>query len=62
MSEHWIPKISNRQRWGVWAKSGSKGAREAAQERAKKILAEHHPAPLQDDVLKTIARIASKPQ
>ena len=62
LSEHWIPKISNRQRWGVWARSGSEGAREAAQERAKKILAEHHPARLQDDVLKTIERIASKPR
>ena len=61
LSEHWIPKVSNRQRWGVWTRGGSKGAREAAQERAMKILAEHHPTSLRDDVTKTIAEIASRP-
>jgi trimethylamine--corrinoid protein Co-methyltransferase len=61
LNEHWIPRVSNRQRWEVWARGGSKGARELAQEQAKKILAEHHPAPLPDDVLRTIAEIAVRP-
>jgi len=60
LNEHWIPKVSNRQRWEVWTRGGSKGAREAAQERARKILAEHHPAPLGNEALNTIAKIASK--
>jgi trimethylamine--corrinoid protein Co-methyltransferase len=58
MSEHWIPRVSNRQRWEVWTKEGSKGAKETAQALAMKILAEHHPQPLQDNVLKTIGEIA----
>ena len=60
VAEHWIPKVSNRQRWEVWNRGGSRGAREAAQEQAKRILAEHHPTPLRDDVLRTIAEIASR--
>jgi trimethylamine--corrinoid protein Co-methyltransferase len=61
LAEHWIPKVSDRLRWEIWEKSGSKGTKELAQERAKKLLAEHKPPPLPDDVLKTIARIASRP-
>jgi trimethylamine--corrinoid protein Co-methyltransferase len=61
LSEHWIPKVSDRLRWEIWEKAGSKGTKELAQERARKLLAEHRPAPLPDDVLKTIARIASRP-
>jgi len=60
LNEHWIPSVSSRQRWEVWARGGSKGAREAAQERAKNILAEHHPPRLRNDVLNTIAKIASR--
>jgi trimethylamine--corrinoid protein Co-methyltransferase len=61
LTEHWIPKVSDRLRWEIWEKAGSKGTKELAQERARKLLAEHRPAPLPDDVLKTIARIASRP-
>jgi trimethylamine--corrinoid protein Co-methyltransferase len=60
-TEHWVPRVSNRQRWEVWNRGGCKGAKEAAQEQAKRILAEHHPTPLPDDVLKTIAGIAMRP-
>jgi len=61
LTEHWMPKVSDRLRWEIWEKAGSKGTKELAQERAKKLLAEHRPPPLPDDVLKTIARIAWRP-
>jgi trimethylamine--corrinoid protein Co-methyltransferase len=62
LAEHWIPKVSDRLRYDIWEKAGSKGTKELAQERAKKLLAEHKPAPLPESVLKTIARIASRHQ
>jgi len=61
LAEHWIPKVSDRRRYEIWAKAGSRGAKELAQERAKKLLVEHRPAPLPPDVLKTITAIASRP-
>jgi len=60
LAEHWIHKISDRRRYEVWTKGGSKGAKELGQERAKKLLSEHRPAPLSPDVLGSIAAIASR--
>ena len=60
LAEHWIPRMSDSRRYEVWTKAGSKGAKELAQERAKKLLSEHRPAPLSPDVLASIAAIASR--
>lgn len=54
----WFPKITNREQWTPWMASGGKDMRERANERARKILAEHHPKPLTDDQEREIDRIA----
>jgi trimethylamine--corrinoid protein Co-methyltransferase len=42
----WLPDLINRQRYDTWTKSGSKDMFTRANERARKILAEHQAAPL----------------
>jgi len=56
-SEHFIPKLLNRAARARWEKMGSKSIVEVAKEKAKKILAEHQPLPLEEDVKREIAEI-----
>jgi len=56
--EHYIPKIINRDKWEVWEKAGSKDLREVARQEAKRILQEHEPEPLDDDIRTEIENIA----
>ena len=58
--EHYIPKIINRDKWEVWAKSGSKDLREVARQEAKRILREHQPEPLDDNVRTEIENIVKE--
>jgi trimethylamine--corrinoid protein Co-methyltransferase len=58
----WFPKITNRDQWTPWMASGGKDMRQRANERARKILAEHHPKPLTDDQEREIDRIAHDAQ
>ena len=58
----WFPKITNRDQWTPWMASGGKDMRQRANERARKILAEHHPKPLTDDQEREIERIALEAQ
>lgn len=58
--EHYIPKIINRDKWEVWEKAGSKDLREVARQEAKRILQEHEPEPLDDDIRTEIENIARK--
>ena len=44
--EHFIPDLSDRRSTESWVKAGSKDIREIARERAKQILQEHVPSPL----------------
>jgi trimethylamine--corrinoid protein Co-methyltransferase len=44
----WQPSLIDRQRYQTWEKRGSKDMAIRANERAKKILAEHEVAPLPD--------------
>jgi len=58
----WFPKITNRDQWTPWMASGRKDMRQRANERARRILAEHHPKPLTDDQEREIDRIAAEAQ
>ena len=44
--EHFVPEISDRTTPESWVKAGSKDIREVARERAKQLLKEHIPPPL----------------
>jgi trimethylamine--corrinoid protein Co-methyltransferase len=53
-TEHFIPKIINRQMRDIWEKSGSKDLRQVAREKAKEILTKHQPQPLETSVEKEL--------
>jgi len=53
-TEHFIPKILNRQMRDAWEKSGSKDLRQVAREKAKEILTKHQPQPLEPSVEKEL--------
>jgi len=66
-NENFISKVMNREVRETWEKKGSKGAEAIAKEIAQKILAEHHPKPLDPyteralgDVVKDIERRTSE--
>jgi len=50
-SEHYIPQLLDRRSREAWEKSGRKTMEHAAREKAKQILKEHTPKPLDKDVL-----------
>jgi len=55
--EHFIPKISDRATSESWVKAGAKDIRQVARERAKQILKEHHPQPLDKTVREELLKI-----
>jgi trimethylamine--corrinoid protein Co-methyltransferase len=55
--EYFFPKLANRTSRSQWAKVGSKNIVEVARENAKKILAEHEPPSLDEDVKKQLEEI-----
>lgn len=58
----WFPKITNRDKWEAWGKKGAKDMRQRANEKARQILAEHHPQCLSDDIRKELDKMAKKSQ
>ena len=54
------PRLLDRRVREDWEASGSRGAYEAAKETAKQILAEHHPAPLDDAAADAIDAVVSE--
>jgi trimethylamine--corrinoid protein Co-methyltransferase len=56
-SEYLMPKLLNRAARSRWERMGSKTMVEVARERAKKILAEHQPPPLDEDSKKKLQDI-----
>lgn len=56
-SEYFIPKLFNRSARARWEKMGSKSIVEVAREKAKKILAEHEPLSLDEDMKKELKEI-----
>ncbi len=55
--EHWIPKILERQTRKGWLDSGAKSLVDSAKERAKQIIKEHRPEPLDPSVERRILEI-----
>ena len=58
--EHYIPTISNRVFYEAWKKEGAKDIREVANARAKKILKEHQPEPLDRDIDRELLRVVKE--
>jgi len=56
-SEYFRPKLANKDARARWEKMGSKSVVEVAREKAKKILAEHQPLPIDEDAEKKIQEI-----
>jgi trimethylamine--corrinoid protein Co-methyltransferase len=56
----WTPDLINRQRYDNWVEAGSKDIFAHANERAKKILAEHEVPPLSDEGEAVIAEILAE--
>jgi trimethylamine--corrinoid protein Co-methyltransferase len=55
--EYYFPTIFDRKNYERWVQSGSKDIREAARDRARKILLEHQPEPLDKDIEKGLQKI-----
>jgi glycine betaine---corrinoid protein Co-methyltransferase len=51
-TEHYIPQLLDRRSRESWEKAGSKGMEEVGRERAREILREHTPKPLDREVLR----------
>lgn len=58
--EVYYPAIFNRATYQTWVKAGSRDLREMARDRAKKILKEHFPEPLDKDIETELERIAKE--
>ncbi|HDZ28086.1 MAG TPA: trimethylamine methyltransferase, partial [Candidatus Aminicenantes bacterium] len=58
--EHFIPEISDRQNRQIWEAKGSKTANQVAREKARKILKEHFPTPLDEKVKKELNYLVKK--
>jgi len=59
-SEYFRPKLANKDARARWEKMGSKTVVEVAREKAKKILAEHQPLPIDKDAKKKVQEILEK--
>jgi len=57
MCEHWVPSLIDRRSYSEWLADSKRGAREWVQERARKLLAEHRPEPLEDGLHRELMRI-----
>jgi len=58
----WMPKLTDRKNWEAWEIDGAKDMRDRAREEVKKILKEHHPQYVSEDVKKEIDRVAQAAQ
>jgi len=54
--EQYFTKLSDRTMRDTWRRNGSKGTRERAIEMVRKILKEHHPAPLSREIQKELEK------
>ena len=57
LKERYQPDVFNRDLREGWVKKGSKSVRQVARERAKRILNEHEPEPLDKDIEKDVLEI-----
>ena len=58
--EDWYPKLFNRQNHDSWQAAGGTTLRQRAIEKAKRLLAEHTPEPLPDDVVRQLDKVIEK--
>lgn len=58
--EDWYPALFNRKNYDGWSAEGKPTLRDRARARVEKILAEHQPPPLPEDVAKRILEILPK--
>ncbi len=58
--EQFFPEISNRQTRHIWEERGAKTADQVAKEKAIKILKEHFPTPLEENVKKELNNLVKK--
>jgi trimethylamine--corrinoid protein Co-methyltransferase len=56
-TEHFMPALASREARARWEKTGSKSLAETAREKVRKILGEHQPLSLDEDVDKEIEKI-----
>jgi len=57
MRKRWVPTLVDRRPYSAWEKDGRRGAREWAHEKARWILANHHPQPLEPKLQEELSRI-----
>jgi trimethylamine--corrinoid protein Co-methyltransferase len=55
--EFWRPSLSNRDRYEAWKEKGARTVGEKAGEKVQKILEEHVPNPLSQDVVQELERM-----
>lgn len=55
--EFYFPIVFDRNHYERWSKSGSKNIREAARDKARKILNEHQPEPMDKDIEKELKKM-----
>jgi len=58
--EFWFSDLTERLPWAAWESQEFKGIEEKAREKVRKILAEHHPAPLDKEQIKEIDGIVEE--
>jgi trimethylamine--corrinoid protein Co-methyltransferase len=56
-TEHFIPRLLDRQNYTKWVETGSKDLGQRARERVHELLASHRPAPVPDQARQTIAEV-----
>jgi trimethylamine---corrinoid protein Co-methyltransferase len=52
--EFWLPDLMERKPWDTWTNQKVKGLEAKSRERARKILAEHHPQPLSKEQMQAV--------
>ncbi len=57
LKDRWVPNLVDRRTYSAWEEDGRRGAREWAHEKAKWILANHRPEPLDSKLQEELARI-----
>ncbi len=57
MKGRWVPNLVDRRPYRAWEKNGRRGARERAHEKAKWILANHRPEPLETRLREELTKI-----
>jgi trimethylamine--corrinoid protein Co-methyltransferase len=60
LPEVWLNVVSDRRNWGIWSKTGKKGALEHATEMVAKILSEHRPEPIPEGIRNQLSEIVKE--